>query len=152
VRLARTGPKTRLAIAFVVLVFIGMCVLLARGLSGAGTERSVVLELVRAEARGDADAVLGRLPACRREQACAAVTAERTRALKRPGRVEILNYQPSVRVALVETTGTARVAWRAGSALPVVQCVRARRKDPLAGGGVELLAISAPIGREASCP
>jgi hypothetical protein len=33
----------------------------------------------------------------------------------------------------------------------VVQCVKALREGPLTGGGVELLSISKPIGREASC-
>jgi hypothetical protein len=30
--------------------------------------------------------------------------------------------------------------------------VRVRRDGPLTGGDVELLSLSAPIGREASCP
>ena len=51
----------------------------------------------------------------------------------------------------IGVTGTGRVAWRAGSALPVVQCVRVRRDGPLTGGDVELLSLSAPIGGEASC-
>jgi hypothetical protein len=127
-------------------------VLLARGLSGTGIERARILSVLQAESRGDAAAVLARLPACRAEPACAAVTRTRTRALARPGRVEILAYEPSTRLALSTRTGTARVAWRAGTALPTVQCVRARREGPLSGGRVELLAISAPIGREAACP
>jgi hypothetical protein len=135
-----------------VFVFLGISALLARALGGAGTERRAVLEVVQAEARGDAAAVLARLPACAHEPACAAVTRQRTAALRRPGRVEILAYDPSVQVALEQTIGTGRVAWRSGIGLPVVQCVRARREGPLNGGGVELLAISAPIGRESACP
>jgi hypothetical protein len=144
--------RKRLAIGFAVFLFLGCSLLLARALSGAGAERAAVLDVVRAEARGDADGVLALLPACRREPACAAVTRERTRSLGQPGAVQILAYQPTVRLALVRTTATARVAWRAGTALPVVQCVRARREGPLSGGGVELLAISAPIERDGSCP
>jgi hypothetical protein len=143
-------PRT-LVIAFFVFVFLGVSFLLARGLTGAGNERSKVLELVRAQARGDAGAVLADLPACRAEPACAQVTRERVAKLRRAGRVEILNYQPSVQVAMTRQTGTGRVAWRAGTSLPVVQCVRVRRDGPLTGGDVELLAISAPIGRESSC-
>jgi hypothetical protein len=71
--------------------------------------------------------------------------------LKRPGDVQILNYRPSMRVTMTRRTGTGRVAWRAGKSLPVVQCVQARREGPLTGGGVELLAISKPIGGEAAC-
>jgi hypothetical protein len=140
-----------LPIAFAAFVFIGLSVLLARGLTGSSRERGEVLELVRAQARGDTDAVLARLPACRREPACARATAERVEELRRPGRVELLTYTPSSRLALTRRVGTGRVAWRAGEALPVVQCVRVRREGPLTGGSVELLSVSAPIAREGGC-
>ena len=143
--------RSLIVVGFLVFVFLGISALLARGLTGAGTERSRVLDLVEAEARGDAGAVLAALPACRAEPACAQVTRERTEALRRPGEVEILTYTPSVRIALTRQTGTGRVAWRAGESPPVVQCVRVRRDGPLTGGDVELLAISAPIGGEESC-
>jgi hypothetical protein len=139
------------AIGFAVFVFLGLAVLLARGLTGAGNERARVLDVLEAQARGDAQAVLAELPACRAEPACARVTTERVAELARPGRVEILTYSPSVQVALTERTGIGRVAWRAGTGLPVVQCVRVKREGPLTGADVELLAISAPIGREAAC-
>jgi hypothetical protein len=143
--------KRTLVIAFFVFVFLGVSFLLARGLTGAGNERSKVLDVLRAQAAGDADAVLAALPACAAEPACVQVTRERVAQLRRPGKVEILNYQPSIQVALTRQTGTGRVAWRAGTSLPVVQCVRVRRDGPVTGGDVELLSISAPIGREASC-
>ena len=63
----------------------------------------------------------------------------------------MLSYAPSTRLALTRKVGTARVAWRVGGALPVVQCVRVRREGPLTGGAAELLSISAPIPGEASC-
>jgi hypothetical protein len=144
--------RRALAIGFVLFVFIGLSGLLARALTGVGTERRAVLELLRAQAGGDVPAVLARLPQCRAEPACAGLMRDRVAELRRPGRVEILNYDPSVRIALTNQTGTARVAWRAGASPPVVQCVRARREGPLAGAGVELLALSAPIGNEAGCP
>jgi hypothetical protein len=144
-------PRNVIVIGFLVFVFLGISALLARGLTGAGTERSRVLDVVEAEACGDADAVLAALPACRAEPACAQVTRDRTEQLRRPGEVEILTYTPSVRIALTRVTGTGRVAWRAGDSRPVVQCVRVRRDGPLTGGDVELLAISAPIGGEESC-
>jgi hypothetical protein len=54
---------------------------------------------------------------------------------------------------LTDAVATGRVAWRAGTnGLPVVQCVRVRRDGPLSGATVELLSISAPIGRQSSCP
>jgi hypothetical protein len=75
----------------------------------------------------------------------------RVRELQRPGDVQILNYQPSTRLSLTRRTGTGRVAWRAGAGGPVVQCVRVRREGPLTGGGVQLLALSDPIGLESAC-
>jgi hypothetical protein len=140
-----------LAIGFVVFVFLGISALLARGLTGPGNERSRVLDLLRAQARGDAAAVIAMLPACRAQPACAEVTRDRVASLQRPGDVEILRYTPSVQIALTRQVGIGRVVWRAGTSLPVVQCVRVRRDGPLTGADVELLAISAPIGGEESC-
>jgi hypothetical protein len=139
------------AVAFGLFVFLGISFLLARALTGEGAERSKVLDVLRAQSRGDAPAVLEQLPACAREPACAQVTRDRVERLRRPGEVEILNYRPSVRVTMTRRSGTGRVAWRAGRSLPVVQCVKARREGPLTGGGVELLSLSDPIGLEASC-
>jgi hypothetical protein len=146
--------RTRILIVvgFLVFVFLGISAMLARALSGAGTERSHVADAVKAEVRGDADRVLDLMPACKGEPACAATTREFVAKLKRPGFVEILRYDPSIQVTFTRTTGTGRIAWRAGNDLPVVQCVRVRRDGPLTGNTVELLSISAPIGNESSCP
>ena len=141
-----------IAIGFAAFVFLGLSGLLARALTGAGTERSQVLDLLEAQARGDLAAVLDELPACRAEPACVAVMRGRVHDLAREGEVEILTYAPSVQVALTARTGVGRVAWRADGSGPVVQCVRVRREGPLTGADVELLAISAPIGGEESCP
>lgn len=143
--------RVLIPVLFGLFFFVGLSVLLARGLTSSGTEREDVLELVRAEARGDADAVLARLPACRREPACAQATRERVADLRRSGRVQILTYTPSTRLALTRKVGTGRVAWRAGGGLPVVQCVRVRREGPLTGGAVELLSVSAPIAADGGC-
>ena len=143
--------RVLIPVLFGLFVFIGLSVLLARGLTGGGAERADVLELVRAQARGDADAVLAGLPACRREPACVQTTRARVAELARPGRVQLLTYTPSARLALTRKVGTGRVAWRTGEGRPVVQCVRVRRDGPLTGGAVELLSLSAPIGGEAGC-
>jgi hypothetical protein len=145
----RVGILT--AIVFGTFVFLGISFLLARGLTGAGAERGRVLDVLRAQARGDAGAVLAELPACRREPACATVTRDRVARLRRHGRVEILNYRPSAQLSLTRRTGSGRVAWRAGQGLPIVQCVRIRREGPLTGGGLELLALSDPIPLDGSC-
>ena len=144
-------PSFAIAAGFGVFVFLGLSFLLARGLTGSSAERGKVLEVLEAQASGDAAAVLERLPACRDEPACAQVTRARVERLERPGAVQILNYSPSTRLSLTRRTGTGRVAWRAGAGLPVVQCVRVRREGPLTGGGVQLLALSDPIGLESGC-
>jgi hypothetical protein len=147
----RRRPALLIAVAFGVFVFLGLSFLLARGLSGTSAERGKVLALLEAQASGDAGAVLARLPACRAEPACVQLTRARVARLRRPGAVQILNYRPSARLSLTRRTGTGRVAWRAGEGLPVVQCVRVRREGPLTGGGVELLALSDPVGLESGC-
>jgi hypothetical protein len=150
-RRRRPRPAVLIVAAFGVFVFLGLSFLLARGLTGSSAERGAVLEVLEAQAAGDADAVLAELPACRAEPACVQVTRARVRRLERPGDVQILNYRPSTRLSLTRRTGTGRVAWRAGESLPVVQCVRVRREGPLTGGGVQLLALSDPIGLESGC-
>jgi hypothetical protein len=147
----RRRPAVLITAGFGLFVFLGLSFLLARGLTGSSVERGKVLDVLEAQARGDARAVLAQLPACRAEPACVRVTEARVARLKRPGEVEILNYQPSTRLSLTRRTGSGRVAWRAGGGLPVVQCVRIRREGPLTGGGVTLLALSDPIGLERSC-
>jgi hypothetical protein len=143
--------RTLILIGLAAFLFLGFSALLARGLSGAGDERAKVLQLLEAQAAGDVAGVLEELPGCRANPACAEVTRSRVAELQRGGRVEILNYQPSVQVALTRRTGVGRVAWRADGSQPVVQCVRVRRDGPLTGADVELLSISAPIGNEDSC-
>ena len=144
-------PAVVTAIVLLLVGFVLASLVLARGLSGAGVERQRVAYVLLAQARGDVDAVLAALPACRREPACAGLVARRVRALMRPGAVQILAYEPSVRLTPTTHTGPARVAWRAGNGRPVVQCVAARRSGLLAGNAVELLSISAPIPSTSSC-
>jgi hypothetical protein len=110
-----------------------------------------VLELLKVQARGDVDGVLKLLPDCKAEPACVETVRARAPKVTRPGEVKILNYQPSVQLALTDETGVGRVAWKAGNALPIVQCVRVERSGAVAGGHVHLLSISSPIGRESSC-
>ena len=140
------------AIVFGAFVFLGISLMLARAFAGAGAEREQVLELLRAQARGDSEAVLARLPDCRRQPACASAVRARARQVERPGRVKILRYEPSVNVALTRQAGTARVAWHTDQRkLPVVQCVKVRREGPLTGAKVELVVISEPKPGTASC-
>ena len=145
--------RVLIVVGFLVFVFLGVSAMLARALSAAGTERNHVLDVAQAEARGDAGEVLRMTPACAVQPACAVTTRAFVAKLKRPGDVEVLQYLPSVQVTFTRTTGTGRIAWRAGrQGLPVVQCVTVRRDGPLTGNTVELLSISAPIDNESACP
>jgi len=144
--------RVLILVGFALFFFLGISAMLARALSATGTERSRVLDVAEAQARGDARAVLSATPACASQPACAAATTAFVAQLKRPGRVEILQYKPSVQLPLTRVTATGRVAWRAGTSPPVVQCIRVRRDGPVSGAKVELLSISAPIGAEAACP
>jgi hypothetical protein len=141
-----------LLLAFGAFFFIGISAILARALSATGDERAKALDVARAEARGDAQAVLRMTPACNKDAACRAATLTFAGRLKRPGEVQVLRYDPAVQLALTDEIGTGRLAWRAGTGLPVVQCIRVQRANPLGGGAVTLLSVSRPIRRTAPCP
>jgi hypothetical protein len=136
-----------------VVVFLVVSAVLARVLSIGGAERSAITALVQAEARGDASAMLMRIQRCRESSFCQARVAQDAAALQRQGGVLILELNPSAGFSLGSTTGTARVAWRAGGSLPIVQCVRVRRAgNALSGLHVELLELSVRIKSDRDCP
>jgi hypothetical protein len=142
-----------LLIAVGVLLFLFVSGLLARGFSIDGAERGAVTELVKAEARGDQQAMLTRIEGCRVSAACRTRVAQDAATLSRPGAVSIIQLQPSAGFSLTGSTGTARVAWVVGASLPLVQCVRVRRAgNVLSGLRIELLEISARIKSDADCP
>jgi hypothetical protein len=143
--------KRLLLIAAGVVVFLVISVFVARWLNNDTVERAEVTELLRAQARGDANAMLRKLrcpdPAC---QALARTNAQR---LKAPGELKIALYQSGTAHALKTRTKPTRVVWFTPGKLTTVQCVLVRRSgNVLAGATVSLLRVSAPIGRESSCP
>jgi len=154
--LARARHRRRLTLAAIVLgvmLFLLISAVLARVLSIDGAERTAITLLVRAEAAGNRAAMAARIKDCDSSAACRARVAQDAVALRRAGSVSILQLQPSAGFSLTGTLGTARVAWRAGSSLPVVQCVRVRRAgDALTGFRVELLELSRRIPSESDCP
>jgi hypothetical protein len=144
---------------YIVLIVIGVgaflvvSAMLARILSADGAERSAITGLVQAEARGDRAAMTARLRGCRGQISCKTRVAENVAALTRPGAVAILQLQTSAGFSLTSTAGTARVAWKVPSSLPIVQCIRVRRAgDALSGLRIELLAISPRIKSDGDCP
>jgi hypothetical protein len=140
-------------VALGVLVFLVISALLARAFSANSAEQSAITDLVRAEAAGNEAGMLTRIEGCAQSASCRARVAQDAAALKRPGTVSIINLQPSTSFSLAGLTGTARVAWRAGSSLPIVQCVRVRRSgDVVSGLHIHLLELSARIKTNGACP
>ncbi len=146
--------RTRiLLIVLLAVVFLVVSALLARALSVDGAERAAIVSLLAAEARGDAAGMIARLHGCAADPACRARVAVDAAYLRRPGKVLILELNPSAGFSLGSTTGTARVAWRAGGALPIVQCVRVRRAGSILSGlRIELLRLSVRIRTDSDCP
>ncbi len=140
-------------IAILVVLFLAVSAVLARVWSADGAESSAVSGLIQAEARGDAAAMLAKLTGCSSDPSCRARVAAAAAALRRPGAVLILQDQPSTGFSLTGTLGSARVAWRTDSGLPIVQCVKVRRAgNAISGLRVELLAITPRIKSDADCP
>jgi hypothetical protein len=154
--LARARSRRRLyliGIVLALLVFLAISAVLARVFSIDGTERSAITLLVKDEAAGSQAAMMSRIKGCAGNAACRARMATDAAKLRRSGTISILQLQPSAGFSLTSTVGTARVAWRAGSSLPIVQCVRVRRAgDALTGFRVELLRLSRRIPSDSNCP
>jgi hypothetical protein len=135
------------------IAFLAISALLARVLSLDGAERAAITTLVQAEARGNAAAMVALIHGCDQSPGCRQRAAQDASELRRPGEVKILTLGPSAGFSLGSTVGTARVAWRAGGALPIVQCVRVRRAgNVLSGLRIQLLEISLKIKGSAACP
>ncbi|HZU60155.1 MAG TPA: hypothetical protein VE983_04275 [Solirubrobacteraceae bacterium] len=142
-----------LTIAAAVIVFLLLSGLLARAFSIDGAEQSAITRVVQAEARGDSGGMIKLIQHCVNSPFCRSRARADAGALRRAGRVSILELNPSAGFSLVSTLGVARVAWRAGSSLPVVQCVRVRRAgNVISGLSVQLLEISRRINTGANCP
>ena len=130
--------------------FLAASLLVGRWLTTDNVERAAVLALLRAQARGDAEAMVRAL-GCR-DARCVALARANARRLRARGELEIARYDSDTARALGEQTGPTRVVWFLGEDLPTVQCVQVRRRGtPLTGPTVTLLRLSAPIGREAPC-
>lgn len=146
-------PYVLLIIGVVVLVFLVISALLARVFSADGAERTAITSLLDAEAKGDPGAVTAQIRDCSASASCRARAAANAKALGRPGGVSILTLQSSAGFSLTSTEGTARVAWRIGSSLPIVQCVRVRRAgNALSGLHIQLLEVSPRIKSDTACP
>jgi len=136
-----------------VTLFLLISALLARGFSVDWAERAAITAVVRAEAHGDAGAVLARLSGCAAQAPCQGGVRSDAAALRHSGAVAIIQIQGSAGFSLTGSRSIARVAWTAGGSLPIVQCLRVRRAgNVLSGLRVELLALTPRIVSDAACP
>jgi hypothetical protein len=137
-----------------VVLFLAISAWLARFLTTDNLEREEDVALIRAEASGDAAAIISQLENCRASPSCVA-TARQNAAdprLRRPGEVKILSLTSATANSPGGATGKTRVAWTVLGQTPVVQCVDVRRTgSALTGVDVKLLSLSRPIPNEADC-
>jgi hypothetical protein len=142
-----------LAILAGIVLFLVISALLARAFSANSAEQAAITALVRAEARGDVNAILGDIAGCRTSAACRRRAASNAARLEHPGSISILELNPSTSFSIAGTLGTARVAWNVGGSLPITQCVRVRRTgNVLTGLRVYLLAVTPRLASDAVCP
>ena len=143
--------KRPVLIVVAVVAVLGISFLVARWLNNDTVERGKVTKLLEEQLRGDADAMLRRLEQC--DSACRAVVRRNAERLRTDGALKIALYQSQTAHALSSRTRFTRVVWFTPERLTTVQCVLVRRKgNVLAGTTVSLLRVTAPIGRESSCP
>ena len=143
----------RALIIVAVLGLVAASFLVARWINNDTVERARVVELLRAQMRGDSAEMLRRLEGC--DPACAEVVRANARRLRRDAELKVALYQSQTAHALRSRTKFTRVVWfPAGrEAQTTVQCVLVRRDgNVFAGMTVSLLRVTAPIGRESSCP
>ena len=137
-------------IAIAVLIFAAVSAGVARWLTADNAERDKVTELLQAQARGDAAAMLRELDRC--GGGCAARVRANAQRLRRAGKLQIARYDSSTSHALGADTGQTRVVWKTPATLTVVQCVTVKRTgNPIRGIDIQLLGISGPIPRESAC-
>jgi hypothetical protein len=141
-----------LLIAAGVVVFLAISIVLARWLSVENSERDKVVDLLQAQARGDAAAMLRQIHGCAGDPDCERVVRDNARRLKDPGKVDIVLYESATSHALGPKTGPTRVVWKTADRLPTVQCVEIHRGgNVLSGPSVTVTGLSEPIGGQAPC-
>jgi hypothetical protein len=134
-----------------VALFLAVSFLIARWLYTDTVERDKVVDLLEAQLSGDADAVVAQLDCP--DARCVALARANARRLRGPGPLEVVRYDAPTSHAVGGASGQVRVVWQSPRRLTTVQCVSVVRDgSALTGTSVTLQRLSAPIGREASCP
>ena len=143
--------KRALLIAAAVVAVLAISAVVARWLNNDTAERAKVVDLLRAQAAGDAATML-KIVQCP-DAACEQLIRANARKLRGRGKLKIALYQSQTAHALTSRTKPTRVVWFTPDRLTTVQCVLVRRTgNVFAGASVTLLRLSAPIDRETSCP
>jgi hypothetical protein len=133
-----------------ILLFLVISFALARFLAVENQERDADLTVLRAEARGDAPAMLAALHGC--GPGCQATVAADAAKLRGPGEVSILADMSATAYALTGRTAKTRIAWKLPGRLPTVQCLLVRRTgNAITGVSVNVQAIGAPIPLQSDC-
>jgi hypothetical protein len=147
--------KRAVIIAAGLVALLAASFFVARWINNDTVERARVVELLRAQARGDAAGMLRRLHGCA-DPGCIAIVRANARRLRRDADVKVAFYQSQTAHALRSRTKYTRVVWfPAGrEAETTVQCVLVRRTgNVFSGMTVSLLRVTAPFrDRESSCP
>jgi hypothetical protein len=150
---AMRRPARILLLMLGLLAFLAISGGLARVLNANGAEQSAIVSLLRAQARGDAQAVIAQLDGCAPRPACVADAHRTSTRLRSSGEVKLVRLDASTSFSFGGHDGVARVVWKTPARTTVVQCIDVHRGGDVIGGlSVELRALSRPIGREASCP
>jgi hypothetical protein len=146
--------KRPLIIIGLVVAFLAISVVVTRWLSADTDERGQVVDLLRAQTRGDANAMLRSLDNCS-DARCVGIVRANAKRLRQPGDVQVALYQSQTAHALRSRTKTTRVVWfiKGREDNTIVQCVLVKRTgNVFAGLSVSLLRLSAPLkDREGSC-
>jgi ribosomal protein L29 len=147
---SRAGRIALLAAA--VAAFVVLSLVIARVLTIGNAERDAVYRLVRAEAAGDQAAVLSRVHGCAGDAGCVQRVRRTIARVQHSGRAKLLRFDGPGGIALTGRSGPARVAWKVGTALPVVQCVRLRTTgDPVGGYTVRITGVDEPTALDEPC-
>src|SRR4051794_41958426 len=107
------------------IVFLVISAFVARWLTTDNAERTQVIRLLQAQARGDAGGMVRQLSAC--APGCAAEARANARRLRRPGPIQIVAYDSATPHALTTPTRGTRGGRKTPQTLTPVQCGRARR-------------------------
>ena len=140
-----------MVVAVVVVLFLLISAFLSRWLGTENAEREAVLDVLQAQARGDANRMLRDIDC--QDDACVARVRANARELRAPGDVTIVRH----RLRDLARADRARRARRASSgsrragSRPCSASSCERTGTPLSGQSVTLLDLSAPIGRQAAC-